>query len=440
MTRINFDGKVALVTGGASGIGWATAQMLCDHGARVMIADRDGDRARQRAAELGTGHSAVAADVSSKTDVAAMLDACVMHFGRLDVLVNNAGRTDSRGLPLNEHDASSFEAVMSVNLEGTMQATRIAAELMRERGGAIVNVASGAAFRAIPMRGSYSASKAGVVGFTKSFAAQRLPVNVRVNAVAPGFVRTELVDGLVAEGRLDLAEAAAKIPLGRVGEPAEIAAAICYLASPAATDVRGAVLSVDGASSAFGASRLAPAARIPRAASESGVIAVLGDETAQACIDLIRADGHSTCHVPSGLADDPGLLTERLAALASRYGCVSGFIDASDLPSGLAIGQQLTRQFLSATAVGRVLCQQGWGAYAALARRAASFDPVDGDVGCETIAMLVKTMACEWAPFGVRANAVIAGGNAGSAGLLAFLVSHRASFVAGSIVDISGRA
>lgn len=432
--RSDLTGKVALVTGGASGIGWATARRLRDLGATVMIADRDGDRAHARAGELGSDHAAIAIDIARPSGVAAMFDAATIRFGRIDILVNNAGRTDDRGLPLIEHDAASFEAVMSVNLGGTVEATRTAAELMRKHGGSIVNVASGAAFRALPLRGSYSTSKAGVVSLTQALADQLPQPGVRVNAVAPGFVRTELVDGLVAAGRLDLEEAAAKIPLGRVGEPEEIAAAICYLASPAANGIHGAVLPVDGGSSAFGASR-ATARHVPEQ-EPGGVIAVMGNGLAETCVALLMADGMEAVHLPTDMSANPEALGERLAALAARHRGLRGFIDAVDYRAAASPMQQVSQRFLSAQAVGRVLCPQGFGAYACMSMRDGFRDPVDSRIACDATAMLVRTLACEWAPHGVRANALTAAAHAGSTEMLIFLVSDDASFVVGSVVDI----
>ncbi|HWK66873.1 MAG TPA: SDR family NAD(P)-dependent oxidoreductase [Rhizobiaceae bacterium] len=212
MLRADVTGKVAIVTGGAAGIGWATARLLAERGARVLLADLDGARAVERAQSLGTEHAAVGVDISVPASVTSMFAACRDAFGKIDILVNNAGRTDQRGLPLLEHDCASFEALLAINLAGTAEAGRQALQAMAKSGGAIVNVASGAAVRALPLRGSYSASKAGVLGLTRALAGQQ---QVRVNCVAPGFVHTELVAALIQAGRLDPADAAAKIPLGR---------------------------------------------------------------------------------------------------------------------------------------------------------------------------------------------------------------------------------
>lgn len=437
MRRWDVSGKVALVTGGASGIGWATARLLASRGARVMIADLDGARAQARAVELGTDHIAVAADMADPANVTAMFDACLARFGGLDILVNNAGRTDDRGKPLLDHDAASFDALMSVNLAGTLEAGRTAARIMAERGGVVVNVASGAAFRALPLRGSYSASKAGVIALTRALAHSNASSGVRFNAVAPGFVRTELVDRLIEAGRLNPAEAAARIPLGRIGRPQEIAEAICFLASDAAWGVNGAVLVADGGSQAFGGSRPpVEAASADFTHSASGMVAVLGGEVAEACAALLCTVEHPALHLPMRDGCDPDGLSRSLHDIAAASGGLLAVIDTSEPRSGAGAAQAVTDRFLAAKAVGGVLCAQRHGAYACLIRRDRFGDEIDREVACEGIGMLVKTLACEWAAAGVRANAVTSRSHAGATEMLNFLVSPQASFVTGSVVEI----
>jgi NAD(P)-dependent dehydrogenase (short-subunit alcohol dehydrogenase family) len=172
--------RTVLVTGGATGIGWATARRFAAAGDRVFIADIDGERAAARAGELGAGHAAFRADVSVKSDVDAMLAACVKQFGRIDVLVNNAGRIDTSGTGVVDQPTEAFRALLALNLEGTYHAAIGAAALMQAQGGgAIVNVASGAALRAIPLRNAYSASKAGVVAITRTLACRRAGIRAR---------------------------------------------------------------------------------------------------------------------------------------------------------------------------------------------------------------------------------------------------------------------
>lgn len=442
MSRANMTGKVALVTGGASGIGWATAKRLAASDAVVMIADRDGKKAAARALELGEAHAAITADISRPSSVAAMMDACISRFGRIDILVNNAGRTDDRGLPLLEHDTESFDALVSVNLGGVIEATRSAAKLMQKNGGSIVNVASGAAFRALALRGSYSATKAGVVGLTTAFAAQDPHRNVRVNAVAPGFIRTELVDTLIAAKRLDVAEVATRIPLGRIGQPEEMADVICFLASPASSGVSGAVLSADGGTNVYAGGKLPPSRQKENGGhpqhkhATQGVYVVLGDAVAQTCEALMRADDLNIVHMPSPMAEDPDAFYERLSAIACQHGGLHGFIDAADVPAATTTARQLSRRFLIAQAAGKVLCAQGFGAYACLLRRDGFRDPVESAVACESTGMLIKTLACEWAPSGVRANAVTSTVSSGATELLTFLVSQHSSYVTGSVVEL----
>lgn len=241
---------VALVTGAGDGIGWAIAQRFARAGCRVALADIDGAQASARAAELGTDHIAVAADVADEAAVVAMVGAVVAGAGRLDILVNNAGIGDTH-LPTLEQGIESFERILKVHLNGTFLCSREAARAMPE-GGAILNLSSIAGITGLPRRNAYGAAKAGIVAMTKSMACEWAARGIRVNAVAPGFTSTALVRKLEAAGRVDRARLERRIPMARLAEPAEIAEAAWFLCSPAASYVTGAVLSVDGGWSAFG--------------------------------------------------------------------------------------------------------------------------------------------------------------------------------------------
>jgi NAD(P)-dependent dehydrogenase (short-subunit alcohol dehydrogenase family) len=241
------EGKSALVTGAATGIGRATALLLARNGARVALFGLGGDELEAAAAEAGG--RAIHGDVKQAADIAKAVAAC---GDRLDILVNAAGLIVP-DQPLTVSD-DVWAKTLDVNLTGTMRVCRASLPLLRLRGGAIVNVASVAAFNASPDSASYAASKAGVVAYTRSLAFAHGAEGIRANAVAPGWVRTPMSAyemGLLAEqnGTTPDSEFKAverRIALGRMAEPAEIAACCLFLASDDASFVTGAVLVADG--------------------------------------------------------------------------------------------------------------------------------------------------------------------------------------------------
>lgn len=250
-----FDGRGALVTGGASGIGAAAAELLAARGAGVVVADVDRDAGEATAAriEAAGGRAAfVPADVTRPDDVDAVVAAVVERFGRLDVAVNNAG-TPGTYAPLVDQDLAGWERTVAVNLTGTFLCLRaeVAAMLAPSSsghpapGGSIVNTASAAGLMGFAHLPAYVASKHGVVGLTKSVALEHARRGVRVNAVCPGNVRTPMLEGFAGdEASL---EAMGKLaPIGRLGTPAEIAEAVVWLCSDAASYVTGHAFAVDG--------------------------------------------------------------------------------------------------------------------------------------------------------------------------------------------------
>lgn len=245
----DFTGKVALVTGGASGMGLATARRFAEAGAAVVIADVDAASARSASTALATaGHRVigVTCDVADEDQVAAMIDRTVSEYGRLDMAFNNAGimppPTDAADEP-----AEQFDLVQTVNLRGVWACMKHELRVMREQGGgAIVNCSSLGGLVGNPGRAAYHATKHGVLGLTKSVALEYASRGVQVNAVCPGTIETPMVAQMIAGGELDHADAVTSTPAGRLGTADDIADAVLWLCSPAASFVHGVALPVDG--------------------------------------------------------------------------------------------------------------------------------------------------------------------------------------------------
>ncbi|SDS46664.1 SDR family NAD(P)-dependent oxidoreductase [Bradyrhizobium canariense] len=244
--------RTALITGAANGIGFAIARVLAEQGVRVALNDVDLEAARQAAASIGPGHIAVLADVSKEEDVGAMVDETVKAFGRIDILVNNAGIGDG-GVATLSQSLERFEKTLAIHVNGAFLVSKAVAPGMAELGrGSIVNLGSVAGQIGIPARTAYSVAKAGIAMMTRVLACEWARYGIRVNAVAPGYVHTRLVAGLIATGRLEEGRIRARTPLGRMAEPEEIARVVAFLASDEASYVTGAVVPVDGGYTAFG--------------------------------------------------------------------------------------------------------------------------------------------------------------------------------------------
>lgn len=245
-------GPTALVTGAANGIGYATAQVLAERGVRVAIVDLDLDAARAAAASLGAAHCAFRADVAQEADVRRAVAEAVEEMGGIAILVNNAGVGDG-AVPTLKQSLATWERTLGIHVNGTYLMSQAVAPLMiRSGGGAIVNVSSIAGVVGVPIRTAYSVAKAGIAMMTRVLAAEWAAHNIRVNAVAPGYIRTRLVEKLISEGKLNHKQIERRTPMGRMAAPEEVGRAIAFLASSDASFVSGAVLPVDGGYLAFG--------------------------------------------------------------------------------------------------------------------------------------------------------------------------------------------
>jgi NAD(P)-dependent dehydrogenase (short-subunit alcohol dehydrogenase family) len=245
----DFTGQVALVTGASSGIGLATAQAFAEAGARVVLADIDADALDTATGKLtSAGHEAIAVfcDVADEGHVEAMMERAVTSFGQLDIAFNNAGVLGFTG-EFAEETGASFDHVTAVNLRGVWTCMKHELLHMRGRGsGAIVNNSSLGGLRGGPNRATYHASKHGVIGLTKSAAAEYAAVGVRVNAVCPGVVATPMNADMVENHPELMDDTMREQSIGRLGRSEEIAAAVLWLCSDGASFVVGAALPVDG--------------------------------------------------------------------------------------------------------------------------------------------------------------------------------------------------
>jgi NAD(P)-dependent dehydrogenase (short-subunit alcohol dehydrogenase family) len=246
LDRFRLDGQVAVITGGARGIGRATAEAFVAAGARAVLVDRDRAEAESAAKAIGNAE-AHTLDVTSEADVDRLFDALAARLGRIDILVNNAGISIRK--PTVELSKAEWDTVIAVNQSAVFLCSRAAARhmLAGKRDGAIVNLASIMGFSGggLYPNISYQASKGAVVNITRALAIEWAKEGIRVNAVAPAWVRTSLISPVLAKP--ELVEAIERVtPMGRLLEPEEVAAAILYLASPAASMVTGHTIAVDG--------------------------------------------------------------------------------------------------------------------------------------------------------------------------------------------------
>ncbi len=243
------NGRFAAITGAAGprGLGRAMAQIFAEHGATVAILDLDAAQAQAVAAELGPEHVGLACDVTDKAACDAAIGDLIARWGRIDILVNNAGITQP--LKLMEIAAANYDAVLDVNLRGTLYASQAAIPQMRAQGsGSIVNISSVSAQRGGGIFGGphYSAAKAGILGLTKAMARELAPDGIRVNAICPGFIGTDITAGKLTPAMKE--QILAGIPMGRAGTPGDVAGCALFLASDLSAYVTGSEVDVNGGS------------------------------------------------------------------------------------------------------------------------------------------------------------------------------------------------
>lgn len=391
---------VALVTGGAGGIGRAVCRRLAAEGYRIALADLDAEGAARAAAELGAAHAALPVDLTDPEAAAALPARAAARMGRLDVIVNNAGMTDGSGRPLVDLAPDAVARLVALNLTAVARICAAAPGVLA-RGGRVVNLASGAAFRPLALRGPYSATKAGIVALTRALARDWAPRGLSVSAIAPGYTRTPLVAALQEAGRVDLEAVAATITLGRIGEPEEIAGAVAFAASEAGAVLSGQTLRVDGGSFGPPPRGAAPA----RGQAERGRVAVIGDLELPCALRLAG---------PGDLA---------------AAGPLCAVIDARGLAGAADPARAIDRAHRTARACAR-------------AGRTAEFSLLfvsrlreDADTAAAVAAegMLARTLALEWAGAGLRVNAVAwrRPGVEGLAALCAFLAGPDAALITG---------
>ena len=246
-------GRVALITGAASGLGLATARAFAREGATVIINDLHLPLAQEAAGSLGAGHSAVVGDVSDEKQVKLMVAETLERHGKIDILVNNAGVPDSF-VPTVEQPLSHWQRLIDIHLTGTYLVSKtVAPSMIAQRSGVILNLNSIAGVLGLPVRTAYSAAKAGIGMLTRVLGCEWGPHGVRVNAVAPGYIRTPLTEKLIAEGKIDERRIRKRTPMGMMGNAEDVANALVFLASDRARFITAVTLPIDGGYCAWGA-------------------------------------------------------------------------------------------------------------------------------------------------------------------------------------------
>lgn len=363
------DAPTLVLTGAASGIGRDTALVLAKAGWRLVLLDRDAQGLEQLAAQIGTGHQTLAIDLCDEAQISGL---AARIGGRIDAIVNNAGMSDSSGIPLAQRAFSTLDPVMSLNMLAPLRLI----DALRDKlvvPARIINIASGAGLKPIPMRGAYSPSKAGLIAM--GAALQHAMPQHDIITLCPGFIRTALVDNLIATGRLDPAQSVAKIPLSRMASPNEVAVLLQFLLSPEAAGLAGQAISFDGGSSIYGGSK--------------------------AYVPVDHASGDA-----AQIADLRGCSAQEL--LPELHRLAASFEAAHAGPASLLL----------------------------LLPDAAPDNPLDAAY-VAAAEMLLKTLACEFGPFGKRIN-----GLRGAAPIAAItaLAGPAAQYLTGQILSFRAEA
>ncbi len=246
MMRTENERQVVVVTGASRGIGRAVAVRFAQDGAAVIVNYKGSESAAQETAravtEAGGEATLVQGDVSNRDDAERLIETAIQQYGRIDVLVNNAGITRDQLLMRMTDD--DWDAVLDTNLKGAFHTTRAALRpMLRKRSGRIINISSVVGLIGNAGQGNYAAAKAGLIGFTKSIAREVASRSITVNAIAPGYIATEMTDAIPENMRGKILE---QVPMGRLGTPEDVAAVVAFVASPAAAYMTGTVLHVDG--------------------------------------------------------------------------------------------------------------------------------------------------------------------------------------------------
>jgi 2-deoxy-D-gluconate 3-dehydrogenase len=244
MTAFDLTGKVALVTGGNGGIGLGMARGLASLGATVMVAGRDGEKNRRAVALLGGKADAIAVDLADEAGARAVVDKTVQKFGRLDILINNAGINIRK--PPQDFALEEWQRVLDINLTSLFVCCQAAYPHMKTRGGKIINIGSMTSIFGASFAAPYGASKGAVVQLTKSLAVAWAPDNIQVNAVLPGWIDTELTETAREQAAGLHEKVVARTPAGRWGTPDDMAGIAMFLAGPASDFVTGTAIPVDG--------------------------------------------------------------------------------------------------------------------------------------------------------------------------------------------------